>query len=188
MLERYADVCAVASDIREYLPVLNAEVMGHPGCVAVEFGVRAGNSTVALLTAVEAVQGSLWSVDVSMPGGHAADLLGHPRWTFNKGSSVDPDLAATGPAAVDVLFIDTLHTYALTLDELTLWGPRVAAGGVILLHDTDLRDPRSTDPSLPEDVEYPVRTAAFDYMKTRTGLAWEEIPGQYGLGVIRVGV
>jgi cephalosporin hydroxylase len=82
-----------------------------------------------------------------------------------------------------VLFIDTSHCYQHTLDELTVYGPRVRHGGVILLHDTDLEvAPGSV---APEDKGFPVRRAVQDWCRLQF-LTPEFRDGWHGLGVIEV--
>lgn len=57
-------------------------------------------------------------------------------------SSLDP--AAPGAAAQylrgapELIFVDSSHEYASTLDELELWYPALAVGGFIVLHDTSV--------------------------------------------------
>ncbi len=92
---------------------------------------------------------------------------------------MDEAVQALLPVEYDVLFIDTSHEYEHTLKELHAYMPGLAPGGMALFHDTRLvgyRCPRENYP--------PVRLALEDYCK-ETGLSWEEIPGEYGLGVIK---
>lgn len=167
-LARYAEWISVWSDVQAHLPRL----FSHSHGTVLELGVRAGVSTSALLAGVEVVGGTLWSVDRD----DCSPLFaGNPQWRFVQADSLDEQaLAGAGlPEELDLLFIDTEHTADRTLRELTLWGPRVACGGVIYLHDTD--DP-STMPG--------VRDAM-----TAVCRAWGVEPiyhaGSYGLGEIR---
>jgi Methyltransferase domain len=102
-----------------------------------ELGVRGGNSTVALLAGLEERGGTLWSVDIDPAC--AEVFAGHPQWRFVLADSRDESavVGAGLPAEVDVLFIDTIHTFEQVRDELDLWGDRVRQGGVIFFHDTD---------------------------------------------------
>jgi len=82
---------------------------------------------------------------------------------------------------VDVWFLDTSHEYEHTLAELRAYMPRVAAGGIALFHDTNVIG----WPGYQWDSDIsPVATALNDYC-AETGLTWENLPGDYGLGVIR---
>jgi predicted O-methyltransferase YrrM len=40
-----------------------------------------------------------------------------------------------GPSAVDLLYIDGAHEYAVALHDLVWWGARVRDGGTLLIHD-----------------------------------------------------
>ncbi len=168
-------------DIGLHLPYLHQRAKAAK--VALELGVRNGCSTAALLCGIEEADGHLWSVDTTAPEPPANEWRDHPRWTFLQGDDMDGTIQADTPAEVDLLFIDTSHRYQHTLDELTIYGPRVRIGGVILLHDTELEvSPGSVQD---EDRGYPVRRAIqeWSYRKFLTP-EWRE--GCYGLGVIEV--
>lgn len=55
------------------------------------------------------------------------------------GDSSDPELANQVVAQLgggpDLIFLDSSHAYAHTLEELDLWYPLLVLGGLILLHD-----------------------------------------------------
>jgi hypothetical protein len=63
----YLDRCATPSDIVEHLEYLYLTVVDSKAQVVVELGVRSGNSTAALLAAVERTGGHLYSIDVAIP-------------------------------------------------------------------------------------------------------------------------
>lgn len=101
----------------------------------VEFGVRTGVSTWALLDAI-AEDGTLLSWDIA-PMMTPDRCRFDPRWTLTMGDS----LRAEVPWAPDLVFIDTSHRYAQTLGELQLagsWGTET-----IVLHDWNLPEVRS---------------------------------------------
>ena len=52
------------------------------------------------------------------------------------GESTDPTLVARLPNTIDILFIDTSHTYRDTLDEILLYSSRIGETGCIVLHDS----------------------------------------------------
>ena len=84
--------------------------------VIVEFGVRGGVSTWALLDGLPPT-GQLYSVDVVdcvVPPRVSID----PRWTFIVGDDLDPDVQAQLPDRADLVFIDTNHEYEQTVAEL----------------------------------------------------------------------
>ena len=103
-------------------------------------------------------------------------------WTLTVGDDLDPVVAAAQPLAVDVLFIDTSHTYDQTAAELRLYVPRVRPGGVVLLHDVEVEAPEAAPPGGPP---FPV-ARALDAFCAETGREWEARTGSYGLGIIRV--
>jgi predicted O-methyltransferase YrrM len=170
--------CAGNSDIVGHLPYLHERAL--KASTMIELGVRSGESSCAFLAAGVKTGGRLFSVDIEPPGvpAHWWDGTG---WTFILGN--DLEVGAQLPKVCDLLFIDTSHTYRQTSDELALYGPRVAPGGVILLHDTDLEvAPGSV---AEEDRGFPVRRAVQDWCKTQ-GLTPTFREGWHGLGVIEV--
>jgi predicted O-methyltransferase YrrM len=174
---------AATSDIGGHLIYLHQRAAALPHCKALELGVRGGCSTAAFLAGVEDSDGHLWSVDIANPDPPANGWRDNPRWTFHLGDDLilgDTDLL---PAVVDLLFIDTSHRYQHTLDELTLYGPRVRTGGVILLHDTELEVAPASYSE--EDRGFPVRRAVQEWCQ-RQFLTPEFRDGSNGLGVIEV--
>ena len=174
---------AAGSDIGAHLPYLHKRAAAIRKCQAIELGVRNGCSTAALLAGLEDSDGHLWSVDVDPPQPPAPTWADHPQWTF----VLSDDIALFGspflPPHVDLLFIDTSHRYQHTLDELNSYGSLVRAGGVIILHDTELEmAPGSVQP---EDRDYPVRRAINDWCRL-VFLTPEWHEGCNGLGVIEV--
>jgi predicted O-methyltransferase YrrM len=179
----YLDRLSRWSDIQEYLPYLHEQACSYENVRVLELGARRGNSTMAFLAAAEKADGHVTSVDIvnvirdpkgMMPWSRSR------RWTFIHGDDMDEKIQARLPAQVDVLFLDTSHEYEHTLAELNTYMPRVAPGGIALFHDTRLlgyKCPRENYPA--------VRLALDDYCE-KTGFSWEDIPGKYGLGVIRI--
>lgn len=162
------------SDIVEHLEYLYNTVVNSHAQVVVELGVRSGNSTAALLAAVELTGGHLYSVDI-----------GFPDWPLefyrSKHSTLiiadDLKVADQMPDDIDILFIDTSHHYEQTLAELRLYGPRATT---ILLHDTELEHPYQAPPS---DPSYPVK-AAVEAWCVETGRVWSNRQNCWGLGTI----
>ena len=186
LLDCYADRAARWSDIREYLPFLHETALSCPAPRVLEFGTRKGNSTLAFLAACEIRgAGHVWSVDQTPcdldPEG-MAPWRHCPRWTFTCGDDMDESVQSLLPAQVDVLFIDTSHEYEHTLGECRAFMPRVAPGGVALFHDTNLH----SWPGYRWDSKTPPVQAALDDFCAESGLSWENLPGEYGLGVIRL--
>ena len=180
----YLDRLSRWSDIQEYLPFLHEQARSRPGCRVLELGTRTGNSALAFLAGAEESGGHVWSCDIEDVRRYR-DGIGpfgrSPQWAFTHGDDLDPAVQAQLPAEVDVLFIDTSHEYAATVAECRAYVPRVTPGGVALFHDTRLMGwpGYAWDGDVP-----PVRQALDDYC-AEAGLSWEELPGDYGLGIIR---
>ena len=182
----YRDRLSRESDIREYLPLLREHATKAQ--TVLELGTRKGYSTLAFLAGVAAHRGHVWSVDID-PCDQRPDGMGPyrtcPLWTFIRGDDLHPAILAATPKQVDLLFCDTSHFYAETLAECRAYVPRVRPGGVALFHDTNLfpwtaQGGPASAPEVP-----PVRQALDDWC-AETGLAWEDLPGDYGLGRISV--
>jgi len=164
----YRERCAQQSDIALHLPFLYENAQGR---TVIELGVRSGNSTAAFLAAGAEV----WSADTDEPQ-VPAEWHGNPRWHFLRGDDLSPQILAGLPAAADVVFIDTAHTYGHTLAELRAYAPRARL--LVLLHDTQFAG--GIDIGGPTG---PVARALDDYC-AEAGLSWVNRPGSYGLGVI----
>lgn len=185
LADGYLDRLSRPSDIREYLPFLHEQARSRPGCRVLELGTRKGNSTLAFLAGVKESGGHVWSCDVSDcardPEG-MAPWSRVPQWTFVRGDDMDLSVQSLLPVQADVLFIDTSHEYEHTLAELRAYVPRVAPGGVVLMHDTHVIG----WPGYQWDRDVSPVWAALDEYCAEAGLAWQDLPGKYGLGTLRV--
>ena len=130
MLSRDDVVAAskITSDIQEHLLTLYDLVLEINAKVVVELG--AGRSTYVFIAAVNATGGQFYSIDV-VPGRLALEPRHHPI----TGDSLE--VVKTWDQDIDLLFIDTLHTYEQTRGELDTWSQFVRRGGIIAMHDTD---------------------------------------------------
>jgi len=177
----YLDRLLRWSDIQEYLPFMHKAARSYPGVRVLELGARKGNSTLTFLSAAQMVNGTVVSVDIDPIIDDREGMnpwKDCPWWEFIQGDDMDEAILARLPAEVDVLFVDTSHEYDHTLRELRAYMPRVAPGGLALFHDTTrlgVWDHESTIPS--------VARALDDYC-AEMGITWENLPGEYGLGVI----
>jgi cephalosporin hydroxylase len=170
----YATRANTPSDIHEHLPTLYRAVFDSNAQTVVELGVRSGNSTAALLAAVEQTGGHLWSVDIALPNWPTEFFTSeHSTLIIGDDVAVSEQL----PQHIDVLFIDTSHHYEHTLAELRIYGPSATT---ILLHDTELEDPYqrpATDP------RWPVKRAVEKWC-AEAGRTWTNHENCYGLGIV----
>lgn len=132
----YVNHCNTYSDINEHLPHIK-RLASECSSVA-EFGVRDVVSTWALLQGLAESQQptkSYLGVDLAQPPVsrfHLAQLLATENgilFQFHEGDDLKFDMDP-----VDLLFIDTLHTYCHLTAELEKFSPK--ANKYIALHDT----------------------------------------------------
>lgn len=168
------------SDIHAHLPRL-FDLASRPHVKVIELGVRRGDSTVAFLAAAQEQGGEVWSVDIADPR-VPAEWRDLPFWYLTVGD--DLEVADQLPDNVDIVFIDTSHTYEQTKQELELYVRKVKPGGLILLHDTELRRPEASPES---DPDFPVAQAVKEFVAGDERLSVEWVEGCYGLGVVTVG-
>lgn len=174
--QEYAHRRETVSDIHEHLPVLFDAVLTHPAenLVVVECGVRTGNSTAAFLYALQVRQsGHLWSIDPQVPE-IPDQWYANPQWRYLHGSDTDPRTLAAVPPAIDILFIDTSHTYEQTLEELAVYEARMNPGGIMFFHDTEVVSDVC-------DV-----SRALNVWSQASGIEWTNRTNCYGLGEIRI--
>lgn len=175
----FEERCEADSDIVDHLPYLYGTVRRYPNARVLELGVRRGNSTSALLAGADLVDGHVWSADIAWPEVPEWWVL-TGRWSFYHGDDLDPRISGVLPDEVDVLFLDTGHTYADTVAELRAYVPRVVPGGTVLCHDTEW----TYEHGAPEDgPPFPV-AAALDTYCEETGMTWTNRSGCFGLGVM----
>lgn len=131
--------------------------------LAVEFGVRTGVSTWALLDAL-APDGALhsWDIDAAVLERVPYRVRDDLRWSLH----IEDSLAAYPPGIPDLVFIDTSHEYHQTLAELQLagsWGTPL-----IVLHDWALADVQDAVRGFCDRSAY--RIAGIE--ESQWGLAW----------------
>lgn len=132
------NLCQISSDINEYLMSLyNVPVQNNSKNI-VEIGT--GVSTFALVAAANKIDGKVTTIDTC--GGDALNrvqdgealMKEESRLTIIKGDS--RDVVKTWKDSIDFLFLDSEHTYELTLAEILLWFPYMKSRGVVMMHDT----------------------------------------------------
>lgn len=192
LAQRYRSLCVEPSDINEHLPTFVQAAEELNAQTVIELGTRYGVSTIAWLYGLEKTGGHLWAVDCSFPvpaPGSDVNLLDPqgplgvvPWFTFMLGYDTFPEVLDALPKKnVDIIFLDTNHVYAETLEELALYYPRVRKGGRMYLHDTDLVFTGNAPPTPQPD--YPVLTAMKEFCAEHN-LEWENNPNNSGLGTI----
>lgn len=196
LCDQYTHLCGnETSDIYEYLPLFFNAAVALPSPTIIELGVRAGCSTIAWLYAVERVGGHLWSVDGAPPclDDDGTDLLGQyldeersestlDAWTFLKGWDDEQWVLDALPHKAHIVFVDTNHTYEMTMAELEAYYPRVYSGGSMFFHDTNIIETgNATTPQPP----YPVKTAIQEFCAAHN-LSAHFIDDRCGLGRIFV--
>lgn len=124
--EMYNSLKDTPSDINEHLELLSS--LASQCDTVVEFGVRTGVSTTALL---RGVRGKLYSYDVndSAQARRLKELVSE-KFDFTVASSLDVETQQC-----DMLFVDTLHTAPQIYAELTKHHGRVNRW--IAIHDTE---------------------------------------------------
>lgn len=121
------------SDINEHLPALRDLAMQCN--TVVEMGVRTCVSTWAFIEGMNG--GTLISIDIKHPSKYGSDLTPVEKACKNKGilfKFYEADTLEIDIPEVDLLFIDTLHTYEQLKGELERHGNK--AKKFLAFHDT----------------------------------------------------
>lgn len=154
MNEALVDAISSDSDINMFLSVIyllarKAIRESNEECpTLVELGVATGNSTIALLSAIEQQdKGRLYSADIVLcPHAEAratkAGLYKH--WHFRQRNSID--YAIDFDKQCDLIFIDSSHEADQTIREIEVWAPMLRVGGFIVFHDTMSRPDGVAEP------------------------------------------
>jgi hypothetical protein len=126
IIQKYIDLSNTPSDINEHLPTL-FELAKEINSI-VEMGTRNCNSTTAFLAAIVDTDKTLISYDLyRSPSVDECEKF--ENFKFYKEDTLDLTIPN-----VDLLFIDTLHTYFQLTNELNLHSKNV--NKYIVLHDT----------------------------------------------------
>lgn len=125
------------TDTKEHLMTLYSLAVVSRAKVLLEIG--SGQSTFALTAAANENEGQFYSIELTpnesnlrlFPEGEGI-LAKEPRYHSIKGHSLEVEWNKP----VDFFFLDSGHTYDLTLAELKKYTPWVKVGGWIVCHDT----------------------------------------------------
>lgn len=182
-MKRTLEHAAKQTDIHQHLVTLHNLVTSIAAKTVIELGVNTGESTVALLEAVEATQGQLYSVDIQLLPATKAMLESYGitgRWNFTLQS--DLEYLKTWPAdkKADLIFVDTSHTFDHTTREIALYEPILRPGGIMVFHDTV---------SFYEGVQKPInnflKKHGSRYEHKPNGWQYENKTNCNGLGILR---
>ena len=126
-------LCKTPSDINEHLPTLR-DLASERNSV-IEMGVRTCVSTWAFVEGLRG--GTLVSIDIKHPSKYGSDITPVEKACKNKGINFkfyEADTLQIDIPEVDMLFIDTLHTYDQLKGELAKHGNK--AKKYLVFHDT----------------------------------------------------
>lgn len=127
------------TDIHQHLLTLHDLVTSMKAQVVIELGVNTGESTVALLEAVAATGGKLYSVDIIPRPRTEAMLKSYGLtgpWEFTVANDLDYVKTWPKDRFADMVFVDTSHEYQQTKAEIELYEPILRPGGIMVFHDT----------------------------------------------------
>ena len=158
--------------------------------VFVELGVHTGNSYFAFCEAVKKykLKTKCYAVDTWQGDEHSEKYSGdvykiafaHNQSCYKSFSqfmrkTFDSAVHEFEDGSIHLLHIDGLHTYEAVKNDFDTWYPKMALGGIILLHDTNVRENNFGVWRLFEDLKktYP---SAFEFTHS------------HGLGVVQVKV
>jgi predicted O-methyltransferase YrrM len=161
------------TDVHQHLITLYTLAIDLKAKTVLELGVRLGETTVALLEAVNDTQGRLISMDTLDYQATRDMISGYgigERWTYIVGD--DLEFAKTwseGPA--DMIFVDTSHEYEQTKKEIAAFMPHLRSGGLMAFHDTE---------SFPDGVLKPIQ----EFLKDHPDYRFENKKNNNGLGLL----
>lgn len=170
----YETNCETPSDINEHLPALRH--LAEQCDIVAEFGCRWGASTSALLAGQPL---ELWTYDIdAVCMAHTVSTFGPVRGRTRLravcGSTLEERLPAGG---VDLLFIDSLHTFYQLAAELLRHGTHVHR--YLAFHDTVTFGARGEDGSEPG-----LMTAIEAYQATHPWRMVHHYPNNNGLLIL----
>jgi len=143
LLDEIKQKALVPTDISDHLVTIFVEALSMSPRLAVELGVRDGESHFVMERVTEVAGARLVSVDIddcsSIAAQEHADFVQNDDVEF--AGRFESWCAEAGVAPeIDVLFVDTSHLYEHTVAEIAAWFPHLAQRSKVLFHDTNLKD------------------------------------------------
>ncbi len=126
----------------------------HPARI-VELGVHTGNSFCAFCQAIEmsGVEGTCYGIDTWAGDEHSGrygdtaydDLQSYVRRRYGTFANLikadfNDSTRLFDNGTIDILHIDGYHTYDAVKNDYENWRAKMAKGGIILFHDTEVKD------------------------------------------------
>lgn len=142
-LREVEEKARVRTDIASHLRTIFLETVKSKPNLIVELGVKKGFSAFALSRAAIATGATLVSVDIR----DHSKSLDWEDWIFVQMDDID--FAKQFPAwclerkiepSIDVLFIDTTHTYEHAKKEIAAFSPYLSEKAKVIFHDTNCSD------------------------------------------------
>ncbi len=128
------------SDVSDHLPILFTECLSRWPRLIVELGCREGETTFVFERVCRLTGGKCVSVDIE----HRTRPDSNQQWLFIQ--SDDIEFAKRFPAwcgqngfspEIDILFVDTTHFFAHTMQEIEHWFPLLGPSAKAIFHDTN---------------------------------------------------
>jgi predicted O-methyltransferase YrrM len=129
------------TDISSHLPVIFVHSLLQQPKIAIESGVRSGESSLAFKSALESLGAKLIGIDIDQQSVEVYDRLNLSNSEFKVMDDLNFSAwwhtSALKDQKSDIIFIDTSHYYDHTLKELAIFVPLLNQQGFLMFHDTN---------------------------------------------------
>ena len=116
-----------------YYSLMNLLAFEMAPCVAVELGVEKGRGAISLCEGASSCR--VFGIDTQDREELAVVEKWYPNFTFILSPSTLWGIPEKIPLQIDILHIDTEHSYSMAKAEFELYSPRLRDGGVVLFDD-----------------------------------------------------
>ena len=164
--------CSVIQLTPDYAPLIGnmlEMVLNTKAQVILETGTNIGDSSRIWLEGLSKTGGELWTIDVKEYDNSWAD--GIKNIHFIRGSSTE----IPWDKPIDILYLDSDHSYGHVTRELVKFGPYVKEGGAIVMNDT-----------CHHECGWEVTQALRHFMLAAGLCHWTENVRGYGLAIVQV--